>query len=393
VKRRLANLALVVAVLCGVTVLAVRVLFPEASYEGRTVGAWVTALESRDTEEHAAAVRALNALGPEAVPYLTGELKALGNSFPRARRWLSRISPEPVKRVVRRLRGNSGPQKQAAALKALLQMGTNGTAAIPVVASTLEGSDHYLSSLAGRTLAAQGPEALPSLMAALDNPDFGVRSYACTALGALGTNAAPAVPKLANILTNEVGAISRIVGFTLAQIGKPAIPALLPIVLHTNETAARWAAYALGLIGPDAKAAVPGMLEALPDRRRPEWREAALIAMGRMGLPDSEAAELVAASITDPDPVIRAAAAQALAERPKHVRERVSKFVDLLSDPEAKVREQAALALSRVGRAGEPALSKLEALQASDSSEVRRAASGAVANIRSTLENVPPAPR
>lgn len=392
-KRRLANLALVAAVLCGITVLALRVSFPEASYEGRTVGEWVTALESRDTAEHAAAVRALNALGPEAVPYLTGELKAVGSSFPKARRWLSRICPEPVKRVVRRLRGGSGQQKQAAALKALLQMGTNGTAAIPAVASTLEGSDIYLASLAGRTLAAQGQEALPSLIAALNNPDIGVRSYACTALGALGTNAAPAVPELAKILTNEVGAISRIVGFTLAQIGKPAIPALLPIVLHTNDTAARWAAYALGLIGPDAKAAVPGLLAAFPDRRRPEWREAALIAMGRMGLPDAAAADLVAASLADADPTIRGAAAQALAERPKYVRERMPKFIELLSDPDSKVREQAALALSRVGRAGAPALAKLEALQVSDSSEVRRAASGAVANIRSTLEDAVPTPR
>ncbi len=366
-----------------------RYLFPEARHQGKTVVEWVAALDSRDVHERAAAVQALQALGPEAVPVLTRELKSIESRFPRVRRWLSRVSPEPVKRAVRKWRGARGQETQAAALQALRVMGTNGAAAIPAVAATFGGPDVYLASLAGRALAAAGPEGLPVLIAGLDDPDYSIRSHACTALGSLGTNAAPAVPKLANLLTNEAGSIVRLAGFTLSQIGKPAVPALLPIALSTNVQAARWASYALGLIGPDARAAVPELLGMLPERPQPVWRETALFALGRMGLPDSTAAELVARSLGDADPTIRAAAIQALAERPRYVRERVERVVELLDDPDAKVREQAALALSRIGRAGAPALAKLEALRGGSSNAVTRAAAEALANIQSSLQTAP----
>lgn len=93
---------------------------------------------------------------------------------------------------------------------------------------------------------------------------------------------------------------------------RPALPALVD-ALHSSDTLLRMqAALALGAIGPGARDAVPPLTAALDD---PEWsvRRQAAMALGRIG-PEAESAAPVLRRLQhdDPNGLVRKAVDQAL---------------------------------------------------------------------------------
>jgi hypothetical protein len=123
----------------------------------------------------------------------------------------------------------------------------------------------------------------------------------------------------------------------------------LQAMLHSADSAVQaQGAYGLSRLGPEARAAVPALIEALTGKETLVRAHAAL-ALGRIG-PDAHAA--------------------------------VPALADLLRDPEWTVRRQAALALGRIGPEARMAIPALEKLVRDPDHLVRQAAEEALPSVR-----------
>ncbi len=184
----------------------------------------------------------------------------------------------------------------------------------------------------------------------------------------------------------RVAAIQALGGFGAAAV--PAVPALTD-ALGEGDGLTRWfAAGVLGEIGPDAKAAVPALIDLLrskgevpaapgsmgfggveikPDR----LAVVAAKALGQIG-PDARAAVApLTQALADPDEALRAEAAEALGRIGPAATEAVPALVRALSDSGWLVGEKASEALGQIGAAAVPAL--VEALRGRDPDVRRRA--------------------
>ncbi|WP_406695840.1 HEAT repeat domain-containing protein [Singulisphaera sp. Ch08] len=189
------------------------------------------------------------------------------------------------------------------------------------------------------------------------NGEF-VRVGAIQALGGFGALAAPAVPALTDALRDDDPLTRWFAAAVLAEIGpmaKGAVPELIALLRSKDELPpapspvgfrmmrgkhdrlAVMAAEALGKIGPDARAAVVSLTEAL----------------------------------VDPDEVLRCVAAEALGGIGADAEAAVPSLIRALHDPQCLVGDKAAMALGQVGVAAVPAL--IEVLHGHDPDARRRA--------------------
>jgi HEAT repeat protein len=117
-------------------------------------------------------------------------------------------------------------------------------------------------------LAKFGPPAVPALSHALgDKQLVNVRLWAAHALGKIGAKAKGAVPKLETALKDPSGLVRVEAALALWRIDqhKEAVPALTRELKDAGPEVRSGAAEKLGVIGPPAKAAVPGLVEGLKD--------------------------------------------------------------------------------------------------------------------------------
>ena len=254
-------------------------------------------------------------------------------------------------------------------------------------------------------------QAVEALVPFLKDPDARVRWNAALALGACRAGAKPALPALIAMLKSESGrvrtdprmqfntvngqsgdvvylpgrndrgdkvAIAAILA--LGMIGPEATAAVPELVraLRDDDPRVRWfAAGALASIGPGAKASVPALIEALRSkdvatggevtfwngamsREDGPIRLAAAVALGRIG-PESRAAvpDLVRA-LRDPDARVRSETAQALGAIGPAAGAAVAELVRMMSrDADDEVADLAAEALGRIGAAAVPAVSEI----------------------------------
>jgi HEAT repeat protein len=177
--------------------------------------------------------------------------------------------------------------------------------------------------------AADEPPAVAKLIEKLREPDVTARPKTAKALGTYGSAAKGAVADLGKLLRQETSNIlpSQAAAEALARIGAAAVPELAAALKNPAAVVRVRAAWALGMIGPDAEEAMPALIKALGDRDK-QVRQLAAYALGEMG-PKAEPA--------------------------------VVPLVGMLRDPAARPRQQAAASLRRIGTAAVPAL--VEALK------------------------------
>lgn len=188
---------------------------------------------------------------------------------------------------------------------------------VPQLVRNLKSRDSDLRRRAARDLGEIGPdakEAIPALAAALNDRDMFVRRFAARSLGRICTDANDFVPpltrsllssgtskelgsdptKVAPVFARELRKLDRpviqAVLRALGQMGQSAVPYLVAVLKEDDTRMQTLAAQAIGQIGPDAKAAVPALIEVfrsgLTGRRRNrtnEHRVAAVEALGRIG--------------------------------------------------------------------------------------------------------------
>lgn len=210
---------------------------------------------------------------------------------------------------------------------------------------------------ASEAIGAQGSTSdyITDLIHKLDDPDFSVRSSAAYSLGGIGAEARAAVPALIETLKDSDWGVRGSV------------------------------AYALGEIGTDAKAAVPSLIDALNDT---DWgvRGSAADALGRIGTDARVAVPMLVATLNDTKPEVRSSAAEALGRIGLNAKFAVPTLIVVLKDLDWEVRASAATALGGIGIDAKTAVPAL--LRALDdvNTSVRRSAANALEGIGPAAE-------
>lgn len=148
--------------------------------------------------------------------------------------------------------------------------------------------------LLGSSFATAGDDRVGGLLKDLKSPNAGTRAMAAMTLGKMGPGA------------------------------KAAVPGLAEAVVDRNLNVPYYAAEALKAVGPEAKAAVPALIKALdtfpggapplegPQRYYADTRSVVAEALGAIGPGARQAVPALKKALADPDPSVRADAAEAL---------------------------------------------------------------------------------
>jgi HEAT repeat protein len=188
---------------------------------------------------------------------------------------------------------DAGTRPRAGAAKWFVGWGAGEAADVPPLIEKLKSKDARARADAAEDLGlidAPGKAAVPALEAVLDDPDALVRVRAAVSLLRLDPGRKGGVATLLQSLKDSRLAVRVQAIQGLGEVGaadKAVVPALVEAL---KDEALRGAtADALGAVGPGARAAVPALVQVLKDKD-PALREAAAVALARIGGPGTRAA-------------------------------------------------------------------------------------------------------
>ncbi len=209
----------------------------------------------------------------------------------------------------------------------------------------------------------QAKEAVPVLAGLMHGPDRASRANAAWVLSRMGKTAEPAMAKLLQALGKQRGhrasALSTHAARALANIGAPAVDGLIK-ALGSREMATRAdAARALGWMEPaTAMKAVPTLIARVKSDPEPVVRMWAADALVRIASRNGGAVAALASGLSDKAYSVRVSAATALGRCGPAASNSVPAMARALGDKRREVKRAAALALGKVGKAALPALEK-----------------------------------
>jgi HEAT repeat protein len=138
-----------------------------------------------------------------------------------------------------------------------------GAAAVPALRTALDDPDVKIRVRAAQALGPIGPaakEAVPGLIALLSEENEDPRGSAASALGGIGPAANEAIPALTAALHDKQGPVRYAAAEALGKLGAAAVPAL---IADTKNPQGYYVELlnAFARIGPDARAAIPVLVE------------------------------------------------------------------------------------------------------------------------------------
>lgn len=307
------------------------------------------ALRDENTVVRTLAASALEHMGPDAGAAVPSLVEALKDEEQRVRLAaidaLGKIGPAAESAIpeLRRIALDNA----AGAWTAIDALGRIGMPAAPTLTELLSHKDADVRRFAAQEFARIGPEAkaaVPVLTRLLKDDNVDVRLEAAVALYAIDGRIDESIP----VLIEGLKASPRYVSGAVIRIGPPAkavVAELIKLVRETNEEQVRdRAVTALGYIGPEAKDAVPLLLELARPMDGVTWFPS-IDALGLIGRPA------------------------------------VPTLVETLSDPESPLREHAADALGEMGPVAKDALPALLQAFDDDDEDVRNAVCNAIRDI------------
>ncbi|MCL4177695.1 MAG: HEAT repeat domain-containing protein [Verrucomicrobia bacterium] len=235
----------------------------QPAHDRRKCAEWSLDLLSPSHSTRAAATRALQSMGPDAVPLLVRQLH-------RRESWLR----SPVLAFSSRLPVNwrrafigfwqpfRARDERLAAATALALFGAE--APVDPLLEALRDPDRQLASRVATALGGCGAAAVPGLTAALQDPDPEIRRLACYALSQIRRPAAPAAAHLAHLLSDSDFQLMASAAHALTTIGPAAIPHFIQALDHPEPRVREKAAFSLSQFRSSATNAVPA-LERLVD--------------------------------------------------------------------------------------------------------------------------------
>lgn len=251
------------------------------------IDAHIAALKAEDKEGRIKAAKALAKMGPDAEPAIPALVACLNDARPEnydvrvatlCGRALVAIGKPAVPPILKALKSDDVLTFTGAA-EAIMFMKTPPDAALDTLFKALEdrskGGNPGLKPrqrawVAARVLAKYGPKARPAtgdLIEMLHSKNFHEQVAACQALASIGSTAVTAVPKLMDLVTEGVASVRGHAAMALASIGPvEGQDIVAPIVEATKDFSSIVRARALmslGVLGPEAKSALPQLLEFL----------------------------------------------------------------------------------------------------------------------------------
>ncbi|HZT79995.1 MAG TPA: HEAT repeat domain-containing protein [Gemmataceae bacterium] len=291
-------------------------------------------------EVRLAAGVALAQIGRPAVPELVKALRDEDrNTRLRAARQLAVVGPDAVDAVpalVAALRENDiGLRREV--LAALGEIGPAAKDAAPALIALLAEKNKELPRRAASALARIGPVCLPVLRAALKDDREAVRYWSACALGLMGPDAEEAVPDLlVRLKEDRRASVRSMAASALAEVaaaGKARNDAAAALVAALKDPAVRpTAAHSLPQLG---QAAVLKLIDGLRDKDA-DARLRALFVLGLMGTEARAAVPDVRQATADPDARVRALAASTLAQIDPATKRAVRAMEKAASDAKAQ---------------------------------------------------------
>ena len=397
----------------------------------QAVPALLAALKGEESSEmRAGAAKTLGMIGQQdgVVEALT---EALRDESPVVRQasaiglhLLRASSPEAVAGLIEAL-GDEDEGVRQHAVSALRDVGA-AEQIIPLLLGALDDEDHSVRKQAIHSLRKQVAQASPeqsrevvdALARMLRDSNEVVRWSAANALGGLGASVEGVLEDLADALEDENVDVRLKTISALKQIGAPAFPILLEALRSSDTQVCEAAAKALGDMGPDAVLPIirlladgewqvragaaaalgqlgpePGVVSALIASfadERPEVREAAVRAFGRIGLEGSEVPPSLLGALKDEDPRVRLAVADVLGSMTRATEEVVPVLLGSVDDESTEVRLAVIRALGAMDDAAGKVGPVLLDLVHDDDPAVRIAAIRALGNLEAfSDESVP----
>jgi HEAT repeat protein len=249
-----------------------------------------------------------------------------------------------------------------AAIRAIGKIRLEPKVSIPLLMKTVDDSDPAVRLGALDALAELGKEAVPPLVEALGHEKTAY--WACLALGELGADAAPAVAELQRLLRDDRRAeVRREAALVLGSIGSRSAPAV-PLLAHAlgeKDVGLQMAAvFALGRIGPKAKAAEQSLRKMLGTGTPPLLRTFAVWALARIRPEDKQLSQRAVAVLTESmrnkDPSVRATAVRGLVDMRAASETLVPAMSRIVEEGPAELRDDALSVLQSVGEPAVPAL-------------------------------------
>ena len=380
---------------------------PQPVHQGKAIAQWIRDLAADDYQVRGAAAEAVQAIGPEAVPYLIDALRQHELKFAKEIfQWMRRIPfvrHEPVNASL--LREQAAEQLGALSTKSHL--------VVPALVAALQDSEPEVTASVQRALRRIGTPAVPQLAQALSRRNARIRQGAAEILRDFGLRARAAVPALREALADNKPIVRRraaealgacgedepatsqqlrkclrdpvpsvrcaaadALGFlramtasgdltaalgdkdTAVRIGaaralwhirREAEPLLPVLTTALHDAKAGWQAiFLLGEIGPEAAAAIPSLIVALKQEKVPRplrTPPSSAIALGKVGI--AAVPELLEC-LRDAQPRVRASAAIALGFVGPKAKAAVPALAELLTDHAPEVRQAAALSLGEI---------------------------------------------
>ncbi len=316
----------------------------------------------KDEQTRSAATYALGRIGQipaDAEAVVRANVKSDDKLLSAASLWaLARVHPndkqvrrEATERLIERLK-DQDPFVRVAAARALAALPPAPEITLPIWEKAFRDADETTVSHALDALAALGSPAVPQLIEALKYEKS--RGPVASILGRIGPAAAPATQALAKLIADKDDRVAQEAILALAHIGpgaKDAVPALIKTIQQGKNSNSYAIVYALGKIGPDAADAEP----VLSDLLKSSDRHLALSSAWALAHIRPASAEVAAktmpvltAGLTDPLPLARRGAAEALGSLGPAAKGAVPDLLKVLNDEDKSVRAAAAKAVELI---------------------------------------------
>lgn len=194
-----------------------------------------------------------------------------------------------------------------------------GAVVVVVCAASLQGAEADVASLVKQLSAKEAAtrqsaalalgkagdnseRVVSALIQAVGDADPGVRRAAIGAVRALKTDPEKTIPQLVKVLESAPPEVAISIVAVLAEAGEKAVPRINVALEHPN--ARYWAALVVQDIGSAAKGSVGSLVKALGEAKEPEVRRELVLALGAIG-PDAKAAvPTLIELVSDKDPAI-----------------------------------------------------------------------------------------
>jgi len=237
----------------------------EPSYQGRSLSSWVDAWAASSFDRTNAAAVAIRAMGSNGVPILLARLS--GPSMTQRKFW--QFAGKFIPNEWNPFERNSF--RAIIAAEAINLLGTNAQAAFPTLTNLFWSRRAPVT--ASIALAGLGHDGVSVLLQGLTNQNWSIRNFAASALGEASSDLDKVVPALIEVAmtkcTNQEDYLVRdAAGSSLANLHtnvESVVPVLSEFLTSSNSKTQVSGALCLGMLGADAKAAVPLLLKARSD--------------------------------------------------------------------------------------------------------------------------------